>query len=466
MKYLSVIITLAAGLCLGQAVWGQALSRGMRLEEIQNETPGFYVRISVNHPNLEYREGDLLEASVRTSEDGYLYLLYSDALKNVTLLFPNRFEPDNFIRKNTDVPIPAPEQNFRIRTSEPFGEEELLAVVSKTPLKAGQKIQMNRNATPMRRSDVQNFFKELVYDVNDTSLSESEWAEQCLRIRTFSASAPSPTPTPAPTPTPTPAPAPEPTPAAPNRFLVCVGVSQYEDSFIQPLPPCRKDVEEMVKFFQANGVRPENTITLVDELATMANVKDLFQEVLPQRTRPGDEVILFWSSHGNQCADVSGDEKDGKDETLVLYDSKRLDPDTQLLDDTFGRWMQNLDGRKILVILDACHSAGNAVTKGFGDSSWDFGFNEASCMKDLGQREMAIIASSTSSQPSLLRMENDMSVMTYFFLQTLKTRSGWTHSGLFREITPQVKSYVEQNYPGSHQDMEIQDDLSTPLQLN
>jgi len=34
---------------------------------------------------------------------------------------------------------------------------------------------------------------------------------------------------------------------------------------------------------------------------------------------------------------------------------------TALTDDTFGRWIQDLDGRRVVLILDTCHSAGQAA---------------------------------------------------------------------------------------------------------
>src|SRR5439155_19619078 len=58
-------------------------------------------------------------------------------------------------------------------------------------------------------------------------------------------------------------------------------------------------------------------------------------------------------------------EKDGQCEYLVPHDGM-LDPDdstklqesTMLLSRTFARWIQALEGRKVIVIFDTCHSGG------------------------------------------------------------------------------------------------------------
>ena len=91
-------------------------------------------------------------------------------------------------------------------------------------------------------------------------------------------------------------------------------------------------------------------------------IRQVICQRLPQITGPGDLVIIYWSGHGGRVADENGDEKDGFDEYLVPYDGQRLRIDdirqTMLVDDTFGRWMQGLDGRQIVLVLDTCYAGG------------------------------------------------------------------------------------------------------------
>lgn len=462
-KYISIVLACASVILGGfQAHETNAADeeggRGFVLEEIQNDSPSFYVRVSVDHENRMYREGEHMIVTVESSREGYLYLFYENAEKNVSLLYPNALHSENFIQKNVQIQVPSrDEKRFKLRASAPFGTEHLLVVVSPKPIEGVFKnlgnyaTSVSSNQLKQINSNLQNNFDVVAaeFEPQTPDSSQQDWAEQLIEITTVAKGASAP--------------------SSPNqnkqRVVVLIGIAEYQDSNIPSLAPCNHDIESMRRV-----LRGDQTFTLLNSQATMENVRKLFTETLPSVTKPGNEVVIFWSGHGNQVADLSGDEPDGKDETLVLYDSTVSDPESQLLDDTFGRWVQALDGRKALVILDACHSAGQITGKSIGfpqtKSTWDFGFNEVSCVKDLGQKDLAVIASSTSSQPSLLRMERDMSVMTYFFVNAMEQQTGWTQSTIFENIRPKVKEYVRKNFYGAEQDMEILDDMNSPFKLN
>src|SRR5262249_81666 len=191
----------------------------------------------------------------------------------------------------------------------------------------------------------------------------------------------------------------------------------------------------------------------------------------------GDTVILYWSGHGGRCANTDGTEPDGFDEFLVPADGRLADPrTTMVLDKAFGRWVQALDGRKLLVILDTCHSGGQiqgatkrALNKSAADAiakcskavskdnpaGWTKPFfidMELRRTKDIGQKECVVLASSTAKQVSFERIEQDMSVMTYFLVDALQKSPGpATLEQLFDRIKGKVSAYVEENFPGTTQ---------------
>ncbi|MCA9022187.1 MAG: caspase family protein, partial [Planctomycetaceae bacterium] len=175
-----------------------------------------------------------------------------------------------------------------------------------------------------------------------------------------------------------------------------------------------------------------------------------------EKTQPGDEVLIFWSGHGDSVADVDGDEQDGRDEVLIPYDANRENiKETSITDDTFGRWLQALDGRKIVVLLDACKSGGQANNeKGLGQrtdklKTFDFLDNELTRTKDIGQKQAAVLASSSASQISLVRLEGDLSVMTYFLIEKIKSSDGaLSLQQAFEHLSKAVPDYVKQKFPG------------------
>ena len=75
---------------------------------------------------------------------------------------------------------------------------------------------------------------------------------------------------------------------------------------------------------------------------------------------PGDTMLVHYSGHGTYVRDRSGDEEDGYDEALFLYDGA-------LIDDDINEILQGIpDGAIVVVMLDSCFSgtATRSVKKG------------------------------------------------------------------------------------------------------
>ncbi|MCL2744734.1 MAG: DUF4384 domain-containing protein, partial [Planctomycetaceae bacterium] len=158
MKYVYTILAILFLFC-GTSVFAQT-SRGAFVEDINNEHSSFAVRVDVNHSSRIYTKDDLLQATVTSSENGYLYLFYRDAVGNVSVLFPNRFQQENSIRKNETVAVPAPGSNFKIRMDAPFGSEMLKAVVSLKPLTyIDTAAFIGASATPVNETTAKSFSK-------------------------------------------------------------------------------------------------------------------------------------------------------------------------------------------------------------------------------------------------------------------------------------------------------------------
>ncbi len=140
---------------------------------------------------------------------------------------------------------------------------------------------------------------------------------------------------------------------AADRALL-VGVGDYKH--VSGLPGIHLDVDMMREAAERLGF--QEIRTLMDQEATYDRFRSLFERWLIEGTRAGDRVLLYFSGHGGCVADQNGDESDGKDEALVLYDT-RLRGDTMeraLRDDEFHALLQRLSGRRVLVLIDACHS--------------------------------------------------------------------------------------------------------------
>lgn len=90
-------------------------------------------------------------------------------------------------------------------------------------------------------------------------------------------------------------------------------------------------------------------VTMKNEECTVLNVKNKIDEIV-QSLNSGDKFIIHYSGHGTQVVDLNGDEKDGYDEALYLYDGALIDDEINIL-------LSKLkEGVTCLVLLDSCFS--------------------------------------------------------------------------------------------------------------
>jgi len=429
-----------------KAAWkGAGGARGVHVEQkVRNDNPAFVVRVDVDHPDRIYKDRDLLRVHVVSEKAGYLYLFNQRCDGEVVCLFPNKFQSDNQIAARRKTTVPADNADFNLRVGKPFGEELILALVSLKPLEAEAFATRALTKGVVTRVDIEVLLKAVDVELKP---KPKEWAEHHVMITT----APDKTP-----------------PAASRRVGLFIGISKYRDRRIPDLHVCHKDALVVAKVMEDRGDLDAGGV-LTDENATLQNIRKAFKE-LAEKTNPGDEVFIFWSGHGARCADDNGDEEDGFDELLVPYDASvgglSQIRESMLLDDTFGRWVQDLDGRKVVVILDACHAAGaSAQTKGLGfawaGADFDFWAPERSRTKDIGQKLTALLCSSQSHQPSKERKDGKLSVMTYYLLERIldKDVEQVSLDDAFDYLKDRVVRYVRENWRSER-------DPQTPVLIN
>ena len=391
-------------------------TRGVFVEGIRNDDPSFLVRVSVDHKDRVYRGGDVMKVTVESERAGYLYLLYRDAQGNSSVLFPNRRQTDNRIPAGQRVEVPGPNSSFRLRVGAPYGEELLKAVVTKRPLKGLDLESLTlQDATPI---DPDKAVRAVRVEYDDRP---ADWAEHHVSITTVAPDAPRQ--------------------RTRRRIGLFIGISDF--AHISDLTICHQDARQMAQAMRQHGKLDEVRV-LTDSAATLEAIREAIRW-LAEKTEADDEVFIFWSGHGGQCADDDGDEEDGFDEYLVPYDAQISNlatiRRTMLMDDAFGRWLQDLDGRKVAVILDTCFSGGqSSAAKNLVD--FDFFTSEFGRAKDVGQQDAALLCSSQANEVSFERRENDLSVMTYFLVEAIGAREKLTLAGAHAAIESPVAAYL------------------------
>ena len=175
-------------------------------------------------------------------------------------------------------------------------------------------------------------------------------------------------------------------PADAGQKALLIGVGEYPHLPAKwRLAGPRKDVQLMNEFLIDQwGFSGSDVRVIQDREADKQKILDAIGNWLPQVTRSGDRVVIYYSGHGSQVDDVNGDEQDGKDETFVPNDYGRNPKCARetvaagdlaecardmVLDDELANALEQLHDRVVILIADSCNSG--TVTKGLRVDSLD-----------------------------------------------------------------------------------------------
>ena len=112
---------------------------------------------------------------------------------------------------------------------------------------------------------------------------------------------------------------------------------------------CELDVENMARILKSCGHQIQ---TLKTAEATRNKILSSLYLAAENRVA-GDVFVFYYSGHGGQQPDISGDELDGKDETLVAYDR-------EIIDDKIHNMLTKFrSGVHTIMISDSCNSGTN-----------------------------------------------------------------------------------------------------------
>lgn len=132
-------------------------------------------------------------------------------------------------------------------------------------------------------------------------------------------------------------------------IAVAIGVSDY--TRISGLPHTDKDAQSLVGDLRMAGLLHPASTLLTNAEATKEAVGAALAKAAAA-AGPEDLVMFFFSGHGDQV-DVKRDprELDGRAETLELYDAALRDSELETM-------LAGVNGRMLLVAIDACFSGG------------------------------------------------------------------------------------------------------------
>ena len=234
----------------------------------------------------------------------------------------------------------------------------------------------------------------------------------------------------------------------PNGHAVIIGIANYLG--VRPLPETvlndARDVAAILTSDAYCGYDPRNVCLLLDGDATLARIRNALSFVA-KSSSVDDTVVIFFSGHGG----LLGDSDDSASALIPIdYDEGMRDSST-LPEAEFSTALRQILARRLVVLLDACHSGGAASFKVHGRTRMqDFHFSEKSLGRLAEGAGRVLMASSRAGEFSYVLPGARNSVFTQHLLEILRGQGCTSGGGVIRvfDIFNHVTKMVKRTKPG------------------
>ena len=146
-----------------------------------------------------------------------------------------------------------------------------------------------------------------------------------------------------------------------NKKSYCIGINDYPGTH-NDLRGCVYDARDWSNLLTKKGY---NSDVITDRGATVRIGKSILNSLVDDSHKYGYEFdsVLTFSGHGTHLPDLDGDEENGRDEALCMYDGLIIDDEIRGILKNF-----NKDAR-LWIVADCCHSG--TITRNFLQTIYD-----------------------------------------------------------------------------------------------
>jgi hypothetical protein len=269
------------------------------------------------------------------------------------------------------------------------------------------------------------------------------------------------------------------TPRAPKRVALFIGLGEYADPQVcKPYPELGNSAVAMHELLlRVGGLDPASTRLLRDKQAGKAEIRQAITEWLPSVSQPGDDVFLYYSGRSCRYATADLGETDGFDEAVLPYDTsigaagasleQKINAmrQTSIVDDELAYWLQSLNGRRVVLILDTNFAGG--VVEGKSLAGWFDG--ESRRVKDISQMNVVVITScSSDEQIPFEGGPNKLMWFTHCLAHAIESRppgKPLTVVAAFRAAASRMRELLPQGSPARLQEPMLVDRALLPVEL-
>lgn len=228
-------------------------------------------------------------------------------------------------------------------------------------------------------------------------------------------------------------------PVRPNDLAIVIGIERY-----QSLPGSaysQNDASLVKEYLKALGFPERNIELLINERATKSALEKTLEVWLPNRSKKGGRVFIYYSGHGAPDP-AKGDAYivpyDGDPNYLSVtgYPLKRL-----------YKKMENLPAAEVVIVLDACFS-GAGERSVLASGARPLVITTAETPRSS---RMAVLTATQGAQISSSSPERAHGIFTYYFLRALqegKSNVGEIYEYLKPLVEDEAKTINVQQSPG------------------
>lgn len=221
-----------------------------------------------------------------------------------------------------------------------------------------------------------------------------------------------------------------------DKWAVIVGISKFQDSSIPQLKYPAKDAKDFYDYLVTTGnFKPDHIRLLLNQDGTRERIMTEVGDFLPRVVHKDDLVVFYFSSHGSPASKDVGNKN-----FLIAHDTKKDKLfaggiDVQFIMELMG---SRIPANRLLIVLDACHSAGAVGAK---DTENGANFNTENIRLGAGQ---LLLCSSAADERSWESKRYPNGVFTHYLIQGLNSKGARTKIGdafnfLLKNVTDEVR---------------------------
>jgi hypothetical protein len=207
-----------------------------------------------------------------------------------------------------------------------------------------------------------------------------------------------------------------------NVWAVVVGINDYPR-----LPKLKYAINDAQAFYrllvEENRIPPENVTLLINEQASLVNLRSTLGTRIKNAARESDMVIIFFAGHGATERDSASPDGDGLEKYLLPFDTDPADLYTTAMPMVeVARIFNRIRSERLVFIADACYSGGSGGrTISVADTRANIG--DGFLERVVGGRGKVIITASAANEVSVEKDELQHGVFTYYLLEGLRGKA-------------------------------------------